>query len=304
MKPQATAMVLASFAADSLALGAHWIYDTDEIDRRIGRVDSLRVPLPDSYHPTKKKGEFTHYGDQALVLLESLAEIGEFSSTRFATAWKTRFTNYQGYIDNATTATLDNMARQMPPDQCGSHSTDLGGAARIAPLLFFYRDDRQSLLEAVRQQTAMTHNHPATLAGAEFIAKTAWGVLHGSNPTAALESALEEGVADIDLDSRIRSSLDSAGKDTGTMIKQFGQMCGIAAALPGVVHLIISYENNLKTALIENVMAGGDSAARGLVVGMILGAHMGRQAIPEEWLAEMVQFSHIEALISSRENTR
>ena len=33
MTPQTTAMVLASFAADSLALGAHWIYDTDEIDR-------------------------------------------------------------------------------------------------------------------------------------------------------------------------------------------------------------------------------------------------------------------------------
>ena len=297
-------MVLASFAADSLALGAHWIYDTDEIDRRIGRVDSLRTPLPDSYHPTKKKGEFTHYGDQALVLLECLAGTGEFSPSRFATAWQTRLTDYHGYIDKASAATLDNMARQMPPDQCGSHSTDLGGAARIAPLLFFYRDDRQKLLEAVRQQTAMTHNHPATLAGAGFIAKTAWGVLHGSSPVVALESALEEGVADIDLDNRIRSSLDSASKDTRTTIKQFGQMCGIAAALPGVIHLIVSSADDLKTALIENVMAGGDSAARGLVVGMILGAHLGRQAIPEAWLTDMVLFQHIETLLSSGEQTR
>jgi ADP-ribosylglycohydrolase len=303
MKTKATAMVLASFAADSLALGAHWIYNTDEIDRRIGRVDSLRAPLPDSYHPTKKKGEFTHYGDQALILLEHLAETGDFSASRFATAWKTGFTDYHGYIDKASATTLDNMARQMPPDQCGSYSTDLGGAARIAPLLFFYRDDRQKLLEAVRQQTAMTHNHPATLAGAEFIAKTVWAVLHGSSPIVALESVLEEGVADIDLDNRIRSSLDTAGKDTISMIKQFGQMCGIAAALPGAVHLIISYADDLKTALIENVMAGGDSAARGLVVGMILGALLGQQAIPEEWLANMVQCSHIETLISSRKET-
>ena len=48
MTTQATAMVLASFAADSLALGAHWIYDTDEIDRRIGRIENLCKPLPDS----------------------------------------------------------------------------------------------------------------------------------------------------------------------------------------------------------------------------------------------------------------
>jgi len=40
-----------------------------------------------------------------------------------------------------------------------------------------------------------------------------------------------------------------------------------------VIHLIAKYENNLQDALIENVMTEGDSAGRGLLVGMILGAH-------------------------------
>jgi len=299
MTSQATAMVLASFAADSLALGAHWMYDTDQIDQRIGRVDTLRKPLPDSYHPTKEKGEFTHYGDQTLVLLESLAQTGMFSLADFAGAWKKLFTDYHGYIDKATTATLDNMNRQVPPSPCGSNSSELGGAARIAPLLFYYRGDEQKLLEAVRQQTAMTHNNPATLAGAAFIARTAILVLQGISPITAMENVLEEGVADIDLDIRLRSSLESIGKDTRTVIKKFGQMCGIAAALPGAIHLIATYENDLKTALIENVMAGGDSAARGLVIGLILGAHLGQQAIPEEWLTGMVQYAHITALLAS-----
>ncbi len=35
MKAKAEAMVLASFAGDSLALGPHWIYDIDEIERRV-----------------------------------------------------------------------------------------------------------------------------------------------------------------------------------------------------------------------------------------------------------------------------
>ncbi len=302
METQATAMVLASFAADSLALGAHWIYDTDEIDRQFDRIESLHKPLPNSYHPSKGKGDFTHYGDQTLILLESLVKTNEFSLAEFAKAWKALFTGYHGYIDKATATTLDNMNRQIPPDQCGSQSSDLGGAARIAPLLFFHRKDRQELLKAVHQQTAMTHNCPASLAGAEFIAKTVWGVLEGMSPIKAMESALEEGVADIDLDNRIRMGFDSGGKDTRTVIKKFGQMCGIAAALPGVIHLITTYENDLKTALIENVMAGGDSAARGLVVGMILGSHLGRQAIPDEWLTDMVQGKHISALLSSRKN--
>lgn len=299
MKEQETAMVLASLAADSLALGAHWIYDTDEIDRKIGRVDRLLAPLPDSYHSTKKKGDFTHYGDQALVLLESLAENRGFSPAGFSRAWRALFANYHGYIDKATSQTLDNIKHQLAPDRCGSPSSDLGGAARIAPLLFFFREDRQELLTAVRQQTAMTHNNPATLAGAEFIAKSAWNVLEGYDPVAAMENALEEGVADIDLDLRIRSSLDSAGQDTRTAIKKFGQMCGIAAALPGAIHLIASYPDDLQTALIENVMAGGDSAARGMVAGMILGAHMGLQSIPEDWVTGMAQFARISEILGT-----
>jgi ADP-ribosylglycohydrolase len=299
MTTQATAMVLASFAADSLALGAHWIYDTDEIDRRLGRVDRLLKPLPDSYHAGKESGQFTHYGDQALVLLTSLARTGAFSLADFAASWERLFTGYQGYIDKATAVTLENMARHVPLDQCGSRSSDLGGAARIAPLIFFHLDHRDKLLDAVRRQTVMTHNNPATLAGADFIAKTAWEVLQGTEPYTAMENALNEGVADIDLDIRIRGGLDSGGKDTRTVIKKFGQMCGIAAALPGAIHLILTYGNDLKTALVENVMAGGDSAARGLVAGMILGAHLGQAAIPGEWLTGMVRASTINDLLAS-----
>ena len=76
-------MVMASFLADSLALGAHWIYDTESISQIFGRVDSLLKPGPHSYHPTKEKGEFTHYGDQTLVLLESLAEKRDFDISDF-----------------------------------------------------------------------------------------------------------------------------------------------------------------------------------------------------------------------------
>ncbi|NOQ46583.1 MAG: ADP-ribosylglycohydrolase family protein, partial [Desulfobulbaceae bacterium] len=101
MKKNAQAMVLASFAADSLALSAHWIYETDQIDKKIGRVDRLLKPLPDSYHPNRDKGEFTHYGDQALVLLESVAENKGFVLEKFRASWQKLFAAYDGYVDKA-----------------------------------------------------------------------------------------------------------------------------------------------------------------------------------------------------------
>ena len=300
MTTSAQAAVLVSLAADALSLGAHWFYDTAEIDRRFGRVEDLLAPPPDSFHAGKERGQFTHYGDQTLVLLESVAACKGFDLADFARRWQALFTTgYRGYVDKATSATLENLQRGLGPEQCGSTSADLGGAARIAPLVWWYRQDRDQLLEAVRVQTAMTHNNPAVLAGAAFIARTAWSVLAGAAPQAALEAALEEGVADIDLDIRLRSALESAGKDTRTVIGRFGQMCGIASALPGAVHLICSYADDPRTALIENVQAGGDSAARGLVTGLVLGARHGVDAVDRAWLTGMQRYDRLFELLEA-----
>jgi ADP-ribosylglycohydrolase len=47
----------------------------------------------------------------------------------------------------------------------------------------------------------------------------------------------------------------------------------------------------------ENVVAGGDSAARGLAAGMLLGAHAGMAAIPKQWLAGLQHREEIERLM-------
>ena len=73
----------------------------------------------------------------------------------------------------------------------------------------------------------------------------------------------------------VTDGLNSVEADTRQAMLDFGQMCEIEAAFPCLVHLIARYEDNLKEGLIENAMAGGDSAGRGLMVGMILGAHLG-----------------------------
>lgn len=293
MNDKAQAMVLASLAADSLALGAHWIYDTNKLAREIGRVDRLLAPPEGSYHPTKKRGEFTHYGDQTLILLESLAECGDFSLTDFADRWRRYATTTTGYLDRATKETLARFAQGLTAADSGSPSTDLGGPARIAPLVYRYRDDLDTLLQTVQQQTAMTHAGPGIRDGAAFIARCAFAVLHGATAREAIVTGLEAGIGDIDLDLRLRTAVDTVGRASLPVIKEFGQMCAINAALPAAVHLILRYETDLREALIENVMAGGDSAARGLVVGMVLGAAGGMTALPPEWLDDLAALPQI-----------
>jgi ADP-ribosylglycohydrolase len=285
MKENGKGMVLASFVADSLALGVHWIYDTARIEEEFGRVDALLKPASDSYHSTKERGGFTHYGDQTFVLLESLAAKKGFDLDDFAMRWRRLFEAYDGYYDQATKATLQNFSLHKRPVEAGSPSNDLSGASRVAPLVFCYQEDLDTLVEAARDQTRMTHNDPHVIDGAEFFARVSWLVLRGTPPVLAIEEVSNERFVNSPLWQWVKDGIESRTEESVSTIARFGQSCHVDDAFSGVVHLIAKYENNLEEALVQAVMAGGDSAGRGMVVGMVLGAHLGEQALPEEWLA-------------------
>ncbi len=276
-------MIFGSFVGDALALGPHWVYNTNVIDKKFGRVQQYFDPLV-SYHAGKKKGDFTHYGDQMLLLLESLASGSGFDQRAFAKAWQSFFNDYDGYQDKATLTTLQKMTEGNNILESGSSSDDLGGAARIAPIVYRYANDMESAIQAARQQTALTHNNPSVLDSAAFFVRLTLRALAGEKPSEAIPPLLKKQFQNTDIADAVSLGLASQDKDTRTIIAEFGQMCSVEAALPGTIHLISKYENDFEKALVENVMAGGDSAARGMLVGMVLGAHHGFDALPNDWL--------------------
>lgn len=304
MNEKPKAMVLSSFAADSLALGVHWIYNTRVIDKKFGRVEHFLKPERPTYHPTKERGEFTHYGDQTLILLESVAECNGFNLADFSERWQSLFANYAGYVDGATKATLENLASEKSPTESGSGSDDLAGASRIASLVYVYRNDPQELMAGARAQTAFTHNNSHVIQSAAFFATIAHQILAGATPLAAIEQAKKDEFHSDPFKEWIQKGLESTEQDSRQAISDIGQMCEIPAAFPAVVHLIAKYENDLKTALIENVMAGGDSAGRGLLVGLVLGAHLGMDAIPSEWLSDMKTYPQIVEMLARIDKSR
>ena len=297
MKNHARAMVLASFVADALSLGVHWIYNTNVIDKKWGRVEGYIKPERPTYHPTKDIGELTHYGDQTLLLLKSIAGNAGFDINRFASHWQEFFKSYEGYFDGATKATLENFSAGKSPLEAGSESDDLAGASRISPLAYMYRNDLENLIAAARAQTALTHNNPEVIEVADYIGRVVFLVLDGQAPTSAINQILEEKFNREPYVNWVTDGLNSAGADTRQTMLDFGQMCEVEAAFPCAIHLIARYENNLEEGLIENVMAGGDSAGRGLIAGMVLGAHLGIEAIPQKWLNELKAHQNIVDLL-------
>jgi ADP-ribosylglycohydrolase len=95
----------------------------------------------------------------------------------------------------------------------------------------------------------------------------------------------------------VHRGLESCSQESITAVKAFGQDCHSPHALPAVIHLVCAHEGDLREALVTNVMAGGDSAARGMAVGMVLGAHLGMHAVPGEWIQGLKRRRQIEALL-------
>ena len=66
--------VWGSLTGDAFSLGAHWIYKTPQIQKILGRVEDYVDPISE-YHPNRRQGQFTHYGDS----IQELEEKGEAS---------------------------------------------------------------------------------------------------------------------------------------------------------------------------------------------------------------------------------
>lgn len=298
------AMVWATFAADSLALGAHWMYDQQKIVRQFGEVDELTAPLSTSQHAGKRTGDFTHYGDQTLILLRSLAASGRFDIQDFARRWRDFWIDSASYVDQATRQTLANMEQGMEPDKAGSQSNDLAGAARIAPLMYLCGSDLAAVVQAAREQTAMTHQDGIVVDSAEFFVRVTVGVLAGQKPIQAIQETGTHSFASLPAQKWVETGLQAAKQDSVSAIQDLGKTCHAPHAFPGTVQIIARHENDLPGALTQCVMAGGDSAARGMLVGTVLGACHGVNVLPPQWIQGLQARSEIQRLLEELDRLR
>ncbi len=293
------ALVLASFLGDALAMPAHWLYEPGEVEQRFGRINGLMDPPRGCIHHSKRKGEFTHYGDQMLTLLESVAASNGFDSADFWTRRLQLFgDDYEGYRDAAIKETLRLARAGKGPAEAGSPAPDFAAAARIAPIVYRYADDQAALLTAAKNQAQTTHQSPTVAATAAFLARLTLAALDGLPLTEAIAAGNVELQQQPQLTAAVENGLMSVGANSAFAISALGQTGDCEAALAGVIHLIVKHPGNLTDALCSNVMAGGDSAARGLAVGLILGAKLGTDAIPADWLAELAGRDRILALLA------
>ena len=292
--------ILPSFFGDALALGPHWIYDAAQISALYpGGIRKYDDPRS-SYHPGKSAGDFTHLGDQTLALLESLADQGGALTAWPADwrAWAERIRDDKSsYFDGATRGTLGNLAegRKQPSD-----SSDLAGAARIAPL-FAVHGDIVPLVAAARAQTALTHGDARVIDAAEFFARAAFSIGEGAEIAEAFEESAFFPYSALPASDWVMVARH-ASSDLTEHATALGLGCGIEGAFPITLALALGHEDDPVEALSTNAMLGGDSAARGLLLGLLMGARHGADAFPATWTDDLKAIGTIHPALARLES--
>jgi ADP-ribosylglycohydrolase len=177
----ARSAVLGALVADAASLGLHWIYDPGRIADVAGERPEFLEPDLRHYHGTsayfahkgKRAGDSTHYGEQLLVLLRSLAATGgAFDPADYERRFVASFGpggTWVGYIDYATRETLRNLDAAERAALSAARAFDLGGYEEDRALMeakvmaSVQRWRGEALARAMAKAVRITHGDDAAL---------------------------------------------------------------------------------------------------------------------------------------------
>lgn len=302
--------------ADAAALGAHWIYDLEELKRLYpDGIEGFETPQDSHYHKGRKSGDQTHYGDAALLMLESVSEVGHFNPTNFGRKFADYFGSptYRGYLDKPTKFMLENKAKfeNLHPDQDfpyqnGSDDEQVVSATRLAPLVVAHFG-QSDLLTKVQAATRVCQNNDLAVLFNQAAAILLVELFEGREINLAVETTAEHirhrGPMGEKIAHLMEEGADRSSKSVTQATLEFGQACGLEATFPAAIQTFVKYSNGFREPILETLQAGGDNAGRAALLGSWLGAAQGMEAVPTEWINKLTARDRIrtqvEMLLSS-----
>jgi len=293
-------VLIAAFVADAYSLGGHWIYDSNQIRQQLNadRLHNLNDPLS-KYHAGKKAGDFTHYGNQLLASLKNIAKEKAFNSKSWFASWLecVQSNNNSDYVDHSSKNVMENIkAGKIGGElEASSDAKDNACCVRFLPLLGVHSEE-EGLVKDVRKQISMIYRSEDAQDMGELFARTLHSILREKKaPIDALQLAVEKLPR---LQDRVNKGIESgqAGLEDATAASEFKTSCDLNTGIPLICHFITKYSSipGIEKALEGNMLIGGDSASRAIVIGAILTAYQGADAVPERWFLQLNRKAEIE----------
>lgn len=266
-----------------------------------GGVQGFETPAKDHYHAGKTSGDQTHYGDAALLLLESLAACGgRFREADFGMRFQSHFESpaCRSYKDHATRETLAHLTAEPGNFQNGAHDDQLATVSRLAPLVVAYqKDDYATLADAVARLTLVTQNNATAQACSTASAVLLRALLSGVPFREAFEQTRKAREVSCDGSDYFEFAHMLRELDVTTATGRFGQSCPLPQSFPSALHAAWVHQDSFESAILATIRAGGDSAGRASMVGAWLGAVHGIEGIPQAWMEKLSARSRIRQAI-------
>lgn len=250
---------------------------------------------PNRYHFLFGRGMISDDSEHTCMVAQSLivaaGDVDVFAH-RFASRLRWWILALPAGVGKATALSGIKLWLGARPTTAGVFSAGNGPAMRAA-IFGAAIDDISTILQFVRVSTRLTHSDPKAEYGAIAVALAAW---HSRSPQpvdakAWLDNVItavgDEGAELFALLSRAIESVATA-ESTVSFAESLGLSRGVTGytyhTVPVAIHAWLSNPRDYRQAITAIIECGGDADTSAAIVGGILGAGVGRDGIPKDWL--------------------
>ncbi|MDN3015524.1 ADP-ribosylglycohydrolase family protein [Paenibacillus sp. BSR1-1] len=222
-----------------------------------------------------------------------------------------RIDDYEWIYDGWLLGVKELHARRAPGNSCLSallnrkhgtieepinNSKGCGGVMRVVPIGLFCLKERA--FDMAADCAALTHGHPSGYLSAGALASIVASIIEGADILTAVKQSIMElktkehheectRILEKALDLVVKSDLSDY-----EAISQLGEGWVGEEALAVSVYCALKYNSDFKKAIVAAVNHNGDSDSTGAITGNILGAYLGLNKIPADWV-EKVELNDI-----------
>jgi ADP-ribosylglycohydrolase len=321
--PKSRAVLYGLCIGDALAMPVHWYYNRHALNEDYGKVTDYlepRNPHPDSilwrsrYTAPNSKGEILHdqsqywgrrnihyhqflmAGENTLnvklcrLLIESINHLSTYDADdfleRYVAFMTTPGSHNDTYIEECHRNFFANYARGLPARRCGVNEKHIGGIVGVIPIAAFYVRQPDRARRTALEHLALTHPGVKMETAAKLVIDLLLKLFNGVPLKSAILEEIETQSNPL-LGHPFVKLLDEP--DDRVIGPRFSAACYVEDSIPAVVYLALKYHDDPETALIVNTNLGGDNAARGSVLGALLGAAHGLEELPDRWIEGLLE---------------
>jgi hypothetical protein len=269
---------MGSFVADAASMSLHWIYNPDAIEQMLASAGVRSSP--EFFDPPScpwydlPLGSLSPYGDESLVLLQSMVQHGELKPMAFINDSYSFFKAYSGRLNSVMSSFVLNVERGCSArgrKACAVRDNEAHALVKVPVLVARYAGT--GLLEQAVEQAGQVHQDSTEAVGAAIAAALLLEhIVLGSTVNDALAWARRN------LASAERELLDKALRlnSTGTVdaTRLLGSSCHLPGSFLSPLHCIARHPFDYKAAVRANILAAGDQCSRAVFVGACLAAAM------------------------------